>query len=156
VASADFDHDGDGISQEFRRNLDTGLYAYSGEGNPYECALMQQHDMTADRPLNELFGAWWMGAFCSDPENAVLIDNLAPWGVDSLLHMVVRGCGELGPDAAKAAHAALPCVGFLRTLTVFEREASFGEAIAALESIERLGTAGVATGEYQTFLAKFG
>lgn len=156
MASADYDRDGDGISQEFRRNLDTGLCAYSGEGNPYECSLLQRHDMSADRPLNELFGAWWIGAFCSDPEHFVLIDNLAPRGVDSLLHMVVRSCGELGPDAAKAAHAALPFVGFLRTRTPFEYEASLSEAIAALESIERLGAAGVATGRYQTFMAKVG
>lgn len=156
VASADYDRDGDGIAIEFRRNLETGLYTYRGDGNPYECALMQRYDMTPDRPLNELFGAWWMGAFCSDPDHFVLIDNLAAGGVDSLLYMVARGCGELEHEAKAAAHAALPFVMYLRTRTPFAESASFDEAIAALEAIERLGTAAKTTGRYLGFKTKAG
>lgn len=156
VASADHGRDGECISLEFRRNLDTGLYGYSSDGNPYECALMQRHDMTPDRPLNELFGAWWIGAFCSGPDHFVLIDNLASGGVDSLLHMVVRGCGELGHDAAAAAHAAIPFVKFLHARTPFAEEASFDEAVAALEAIERSGTEAKKTGRYQAFMTKVG
>ena len=156
VASANYDYDGDGIYLEFRQNLDTGLFAYAGDGNPYECALMQRHDMTSDRPLNELFGAWWIGAFCSEPEHFVLINNLAIGGVDALLHMVVRGCGELGHDAAAAAHAAIPFVRFLQGRTPFPEEASFDEAIAALDAIERLGSVAKETGPYLVFMTKCG
>lgn len=155
VASADYDRDGDGIAQEFRRNLDTGLYGYTGDGNPYECTLMQRHDSTPDRPLNELFGAWWLGTFCSGPEHFALIDNLAPGGVDSLLHMLVRGCGELGDDAAMAAHATLPFVNFVYARTPLADEAGFSDAIRALEAIERLGSEAVKTERYQRFIAKF-
>jgi hypothetical protein len=155
VASADYDRDGDGIAQEFKRNLDTGLYGYTGDGNPYEVALMQRHDMTADRPLDELFGAWWLGTFCSDPKNFVLINNLAPWGVDSLLGMVVRGCGELGEEAAKAANASIPFVRFVRSRTEFAEESHFDDALAALEAIKCLGAAGAKTERYQKFIARF-
>jgi hypothetical protein len=142
IASSDYDRDGDGIAQEFTHNLNTGEYSYSGEGNPYECAMMQGFDTSSDSPLNALFGAWWIGTFCSDPENFVLIDNLGLYGVDELLYMVVRGCGELGDDAAKAAHAAIPFVLFLRARTPFAEEARFDGAIADLEAIEQLGSAG--------------
>lgn len=138
IASADYDRDGDGIAQEFQRNLDTGLYNYAGDGNKYECALMQQHDMTSDRPLNELFGAWWLGTFCSDPEYFTLIENLTPGGIDTLLQMVVSSCEKLGDDAPHAARAALPFIHFLRPRTPFAEEANnFDWAIVALNAIER-------------------
>lgn len=156
VASADYDRDGYGIYLEFSRNLETGQHAYAGDGNPYECAMMQRHDMTSDRPLNELFGAWWMGVFCSDPEQFVLIDNLDIGGVDTLLHMVVRGCGKMGPDAAAAAHAAIPFVMFVQARTPFSEQASFAEAIAALEAIEKLGINGEKSGRYLAFMKKVG
>lgn len=154
VASADFDRDGQAIADEFRRNLETGAYTYDGDGNPYECALMQKYDTTPDRPLNELFGAWWLGTFCSDPEHFVLIDNL---GVESVLHMAVRGCAGLGPEAAEAAHAALPFVAFLHSRTPFTDDDEFFRlATRALEALERLGTAGTKTGRYQEFIAATG
>jgi hypothetical protein len=153
LARADYDRDGDAIAREFGRNLETGVYRYAGEGNPYECALMQRNDMTPDRPLNELFGAWWLGAFCSDPEHFWLIQNLGASGMGSLLRMVVRGCGELGDDAAAAAHAALPFVGFLRSRTPDVDEEGFGMAIRALEAIESMGTAGANTERYRNFMA---
>lgn len=156
VASADYDRDGDGIAMEFRRNLDTGGYAYAGPGNPYECANMQRFDSTADRPLNELFGAWWLGAFCSDPDLFVLIHNLASGGVDVVLRMVVRGCGELGDEAAAGARAAIPFVRFLHARTPYPEEASFHQAIAALEAIERSGSAGQRTARYVEFMQRTG
>lgn len=157
AASADYDFDGDAIAEEFRHNLETGHYTYARtEGNPYACAVMQQHEMTSERPLYELFGGWWLGTFCSDPGYFVLIDNLGvPNGVDALLHMVVRGCGELGQDARKAAHAAIPFVYFLQSRTPPESGGSFSEAVAALEAIERLGTDGMKSGRYQGFMTKF-
>lgn len=154
ISSADYDRDGEAIAEEFRRNLDTGQSGYTGGGNPYECALMQRHDSTPDRPLNELFGAWWLGAFCSGPEHFVLIDNLAPRGIESLLHMVVRGCAELQHDAAKAAHAAIPFVRFLRARTPSPNRGACDTALAALEAIERLGPAAARTERCQSFMTR--
>lgn len=156
AASADYDCDGDGICEEFKRNLDTGAFGYVGHGNPYECALMQRHDMTSDRPINELFGAWWIGTFCSNDRDFVLIDNLSSHGVDSLLHMVVRGCGELGDDARLAARAARPFIAWLSARTPGAEDASFSEALAALEAIERLGNDGTTAEAYRSFMHKIG
>ncbi|MBX3389000.1 MAG: hypothetical protein KF691_06045 [Phycisphaeraceae bacterium] len=116
---------------------------------------MQTHDETPDRPLNELFGAWWLGTFCSEPEHFVLIDNLVPSGVGSLLYMLVRGSAELGPESALAAQAALPFVKFLHARTPFADEAAFAEAIGALETIERFGSAGSDAWQFQVFMKKF-
>lgn len=154
VASADYERDVDGIAEEFRKNLDTGVCSYTGEGNPYECAQMQPYDTGPDRPLHELFGAWWLGTFCSDPGSFVFIENLGLGGVRCLLRMVLRGCGDLGSDSAAAACAALPFVAFLRSRTPFVDEANFDLAVAALEAIERWGTAGTTTAEYRKFIAE--
>lgn len=154
MASADYDRDGDGIAREFAHNLETGLYTYAGDGNPYECAMMQRHDTTSNRPLDELFGAWWLGTFCSAPNHFFLIDNLGVGGVDQLLHMVVRGCGELGADSRAAAHAAIPFSRFLQGRTPHPESASFGEAIAALKAIESSETAAQTSGRYLAFMKK--
>lgn len=152
IASADYDNDGDGIAEEFHRNLDTGLFSYSGEGNPYECALLQTYSKSPDRPLYELFGAWWIGAFCSEAEHFVLIDNLVEGGVDALMRRVIRGCAECGADAALAAKAALPFVHFVRDRTPFVEEARFPDAIAALDQVVRHGSESVKTPEYIRFM----
>lgn len=154
MASADYDRDGDGIAREFAHNLDTGLYTYAGDGNPYECAMLQRHDTTSNRALDELFGAWWLGTFCSAPNHFFLIDNLGIGGVDQLLHMVVRGCGKLGADSRAAAHAAIPFIRFLQGRTPHPASASFGEAIAALKAIESSGTAAQTSGRYLAFMKK--
>jgi hypothetical protein len=155
IATADRTDGSDNV-QQFIHNLETGsLTLSSGNGNPYECALMQRHDLTAEHPLNELFGAWWLGVFCSDHQNFVLIDNLAPFGVGSLLHMVVRGCGELGKDAHAAAAAAVPCVRVLQSRTRHADRTVFRKAIAALEEIERVGPAALRSLRYQEFIEEF-
>lgn len=155
IASADYDRDGEGIAAELAKNLATGEYGYEGDGNPYEVALLQRHDSTGERPLNELFGAWWMGAFCSEPDYFVLIENLAAYGVESLLHMVVRGCGELGEDASKAAHASIPFVLFVKSRTPDAELVDFAGAIGALEAVERLGAECGRASRYQEFVTKY-
>lgn len=155
IASADHERDSDAIALEFMRNLDTGQYSYSGVGNPYECVLLQQNDGTADRSLDALFGAWWLGTFCTDPASFVLIGNLAPRGVDSLLFVVVRGCGGLGAETAQAAHAALPFVSFVRSRTPDASQHAFDQAHDALEALERLGVEGTKTERYRGFMRMF-
>lgn len=156
IASADYDFDGDRIADAFQRNLDTGTYEYSGKGDPYECALMQRHDMTDQRPMNEIFGAWWLGTYCSDPECVTLIHNLGSDGVASLLYMLVRGCGEVGGQSTHAAHAALPLVEFLRARLAPADASVFDMAVEALEAIERRGKDGVSSGRYLAFMERFG
>lgn len=142
-ATADYGRGAESIAAEFRHNLETGEYAYAGDGNTYECALMQRYDETTDRPLNELFGAWWMGAFCSSPEHWVLIDNLGMGGAGALLWMVVRGCSELGELSRPAAHAAIPFVRYIRERDPYPAGDMYDAVVAALEAIERLGPDGV-------------
>ncbi len=156
IASADYDFDGDEIADEFRRYLNTGSHQYAGRGNLYECALMQRHDMTEQRPMNEIFGAWWLGAFCSEPHCLTLIHNLGSDGVASLLHMLVRGCAELREGSSQAAHAALPFVDFLRLRLEPSDASVFDLAIAALEAIERYGPEGARSGRYQAFMERVG
>ena len=155
IATADRTDGSDNV-QQFIHNLETGsLKLPSGFGNPYECALMQRHDLTTERPLNEPFGAWWMGVFCSDQQNFVLIDNLAPHGVGSLLHMVVRGCGELGNDSHAAATAAIPFVRFLQSRTRHADRTVFRSALELLQEIEHLGPAALASWRYQAFVKQY-
>lgn len=156
IANNDYGFDAKAIADAFRCSLDTGFFDYDGHGNPYECALLQRH---IPNPLSMIFAAWWLGTFCSDPDRFVLIDNLIPNGVDCLLHMLVRGCGELNEGADIAARAAFPFVNYIQERTnadeYVDREPNFAGAAAALRAIERLAHAGMQSAEYRDFISHF-
>jgi hypothetical protein len=113
---------------------------------------MQAYFEGPARPLYELFGAWWIGAFCSAPEHFVLIQNLPQ---ATLLGMVVRGCTDLGEDAKRAAHAAIPFVLWLRSRDPHPVDQApyegdlYEKAVRALEAVEKLGSAAMNTARWQ-------
>jgi hypothetical protein len=150
IARADYGRDAGGIGREFKHNLQTGQYTYAGDGNPYECALLQRHTDADGLPLNELFGAWWIGAFCSGPDTFFLIDNL---GVKTLLWMTIHACAHLGPRSSSAAHAALPFIAFLRARDAHPYAELYDKAVRALEAIERHGPGVTSTSRYTDFMS---
>jgi hypothetical protein len=155
IARADYGFGADVILAEFRHNLETGEYTWAGGGNPYECCmLMLDRDWDVEEPLTALFAAWWIGTFLSGNENDwTLINNLEIIdGVGSILRTAARACADLGEDATRAAHAAIPFVNFVESRDPQPTPELYVKARRAFEAIEKLGPAAKTSGRYTEFM----
>jgi hypothetical protein len=127
IAGANYGRAQAELAAGFHSELAGGPYGHmEHEGNAYECCILMFHD---ERARLRLFAAWWIGTFCSDEQNVVLIENLTThvdkyvWyaGFESLVWELGSACSELG---AVAAHASIPFVAWL-----YERDAMVNDPI---------------------------
>jgi hypothetical protein len=119
IAGADYGRAQAELAAGFRSELAGGPYGHmEHEGNAYECCTLM---FFSAKPLHRLFAAWWIGTFCSDERNVVLIENMSThvdryvsyWGFRALVWELAAACRELGPAAV---HASLPFIAYLYPL----------------------------------------